>query len=236
MSHRKKIILKLTGELLRHTDRGFDASALENIAGQIKQLSSSYTFGIVTGGGNFFRGSQQSPEIGISLQTGHYVGMLATMMNGLIIQDIFEHAGIATTLFSAVPCDTIGLPLSPQAIRTALESDRCLLFAGGMGNPFLSTDTTAVIRALQIGATELWKGTKVDGVYSEDPLKNPQAQRLAKTTYKKALHDDLHIMDAAAFALADPHNLIIRIFNIFHENALLKAAHEKDFGSTISHS
>ena len=168
---RRRIIVKLTGNLIEQTAQGLDTSSIKALASQIKQLSDSITFGIVVGGGNFFRGSLQSTYSAIGEQTGHLVGMLATMMNGLIVQDIFEQAGIPTTLFSAVPCDLVGLPLSPQGLQKALKEKRCLIFAGGTGTPFLSTDTTAVIRSLQIDAMELWKGTKVDGVYSDDPFR-----------------------------------------------------------------
>ncbi len=231
----KTIIVKLTGNLIEQTDHGLDATYLEALAAQVKQLSETITFGIVMGGGNFFRGAVQSKEVHISEQTGHTVGMLATMMNGLILQDIFEQAGINTTLFSALPCETVGLPLSPQGLRSALRQKRCLIFSGGTGNPFFSTDTTAVVRALQIGATEIWKGTKVDGIYTDDPKKNPQAQMIKRLSYKEALEKNLHIMDAAAFALAEPHNLVLRVFNIFTDNALIKAATDTEFGSTVGH-
>ena len=231
---RNTIIVKLTGNLIEDTPQGLDASRLESLASQIKELSSSLTFGIVMGGGNFFRGAKQSKEVHISAQTGHTVGMLATMMNGLIIQDIFEQAGIETTLFSAVPCETVGLPLSPQNIRSALQKRRCLIFSGGTGNPYFSTDTTAVVRALQIGADTIIKGTKVDGVYSEDPHKNPQAELLKSLSYKEALEKNIQVMDQTAITLAQDHSITLRVCNIFTDNALIKAVNEADFGSTIS--
>ncbi len=221
------ILLKLTGNIL---DNG--PAPLENIAAQIKQLDS--TFGIVIGGGNFFRGARQSSDLHISEQTGHTVGMLATLMNGLIVQDIFEQADIPTTLFSAIPCPTVGLPLSPQAIRKALKESRCLIFSGGTGNPFVSTDTTAVIRALQINAHQIWKATKVDGIYSADPHKEPSANLIKKLTYKQALDDNLRVMDATAFTLAHEHNLELRVFNIFSDNALIQVANDPEFGSTLT--
>ncbi len=222
-----KILLKLTGNIL---DKG--PGPLENIAAQIKQLD--HTFGIVIGGGNFFRGARQSSALHISEQTGHTVGMLATMMNGLIVQDILEQAGVSTTLFSAVSCPSVGLPLSPQALNKALKESRCLIFSGGTGNPFVSTDTTAVIRALQMDAQQIWKATKVDGVYSADPQKEPSAKLIKKLTYKQALDDNLDVMDATAFTLAQEHNLDLRVFNIFSNNALIQAANDPEFGSTLS--
>jgi uridylate kinase len=226
----KRILVKLTGDLI---GQGDDSVPLQNIARQIKKLSNSFSFGIVIGGGNFFRGSLQSKDAGISELTGHTVGMLATMMNGLIVQDIFEQAQIETTLFSAVPCDLVGTVASPQAISRAFSEKRCLIFAGGTGNPFFSTDTTAVVRALQIEAKELWKGTKVDGIYSEDPIKNPEAKLIKEISYKDVLEKNLAVMDSAAYALAEVHRLPLRIFNIFVDNALVDAAYDEEFGSTI---
>jgi uridylate kinase len=229
----RRILIKLTGNLLKHTAQGVDTSHLKSIAWQVKKLSDSMSFGIVVGGGKLFRGSEQSDQAGISQQTGHLVGMIATMINGLIVQDVFEQTGIETALFSAIPCDLVGVIPSPQALSQARKEKRCLIFVGGTGNPYFSTDTSAVVRALQMEAHELWKGTKVDGIYSEDPLKNPAAELIKHISYKKALDENLTIMDSASYALAEEHNLPLRIFNIFIENALIEAAYNKEFGSII---
>ena len=221
------ILLKLTGNVL---DKG--PALLENIAAQIKQLDQ--TFGIVIGGGNFFRGARQSKELHISEHTGHKIGMLATIMNGLIIQDIFEQAGITTTLFSALPCETVALPISPQGLHKALRDSHCVIFSGGTGNPYFSTDTTAVVRALQMKAKQIWKATKVEGIYSADPQKDTTAELLKNVTYQQALEQDLGIMDATAFALAKDHDLELRVFNIFSDNALIQAAQDPHFGSRVS--
>lgn len=232
MNQKKRVVLKLTGEVLQHTPKGLDSSHLESIAKQVKKLLPTIQFSIVMGGGNFFRGAQGA-EIHISEQTGHAVGMLATMMNGLIIQDVFEGIGITTALFSALECTSVGYELSPQNIRNALSTKECLIFSGGTGNPYFTTDTTAVLRALQVGAVELWKGTKVDGIYSKDPLKDASAEVLKKVTFKDAIKDRLAIMDMSAFVLAEEHKVRMRIFNIFTENALIQAASTPEFGSTI---
>ncbi len=223
-----RILLKLTGNIL---DDG--PTLLENIAAQLQQLE-DYTFGIVIGGGNFFRGARQSKKLHITEQTGHSVGMLATLMNGLIIQDIFEHAGISTTLFSAIVCPEVGLSISPQGLQRALKESRCLIFGGGTGSPYFSTDTSAVIRALQIQASSLWKATKVDGIYSADPYEDPSAKMLKHVSYHQAREKDLGIMDATAFVLAQEHNLPIRVFNIFSDNALIHAAKDPAYGSLVS--
>lgn len=231
MSARKTILLKLTGDIIAHTPTGLNADRVRLIASQIKQLN-DFQFSIVTGGGNFFRGAKQGDEVAITHQVSHYVGMLATTMNGLIIQDIFEAAGIATILFSALEMPEIGVPISPQNIRRALEKGSCLIFTGGMGNPYFTTDTNAVLRALQINAHELWKGTKVAGVYSKDPRVSPDAQFMHTLSYKEALEKELGIMDLSAFALAEHYKMPLRIFNIFSEDALIQAAYH-NLGSTI---
>ncbi len=231
--HKKIVVLKLTGEILKTTEKGIDALLLESIAKQIKELLGTIRFGLVMGGGNFFRGSIHSEDAHISEKVGHNVGMLATMMNGLIIQDVFERHNISTTLFSALECESVGLALSPQNISQALQKKDCLIFVGGTANPFFTTDTTAVVRALQIDAKELWKATKVDGVYTSDPEKHPAAALLKTVTYRKAIDDELNVMDSAAFALADQYKIQTRVFNVFLENALIKVATDASFGSTI---
>lgn len=236
MSSRKTVLLKITGEIFCAPDLGCPSSnKINTIARQIKTLSHLYDFGIVIGGGNFFRGNIQGKSLGLSSSVGHQIGMLATMMNGLIVKDLFEQHDIRSTIFCAIPTSEVGIPISNQAIRAAQQRGECLIFTGGTGNPFFTTDTTAVLRALQMNAAEVWKGTTVDGIYCTDPKKNPQANIIKDITFKEALLNNLKIMDATAFTLAQEYNLPIRIFNIFKEDALIKAASDASFGS-IMHS
>jgi len=231
---RQTILLKVTGEILK--DRSSDQlnpSMVRDLARQIKELVSSFRFALVIGGGNFFRGSKQGKQLGLHASVGHQIGMLATMMNGLIIKDIFEQEGIASILFCAVPSAEIGNPISHQSITKALLSDNCPIFTGGTGNPFFTTDTTAVLRGLQIGANAVWKGTNTDGIYDADPRANPSANFLSRVSYQEALQNRLGIMDGTAFALAKEHHLEIRVFNIFSHDALLRAARDSTFGSTV---
>jgi uridylate kinase len=234
MSIRKKIVLKLTGELFGSAHDESDRGVLRSVIMQIKQLSASYQFSLITGGGNFFRGTVQAEKLGISTQVSHYAGMLATMMNGLILQDICRQFTLKTALFCALDAPEIGLPISPAAIAHAEQEADCLIFTGGTGNPFFTTDTNAVLRALQVQGQALWKGTKVDGVYTQDPKKHPHAQLLKQLSYKTALDQRLEIMDFCAFALAAEHKIPIRIFNIFIPNALIKASTEPNFGTVIN--
>lgn len=231
---KKVVLLKLTGEILKGPDGQLDKSLICSVADQMKTLSADYYFGIVVGGGNFFRGSVQGKALGLSSSVGHQVGMLATMMNGLIIKDIFEHHHLSSTLFCAVPASEVGIPISHQSITNAMQNDKCPIFTGGTGNPFFTTDTTAILRGLQIGASEVWKGTHVDGIYSDDPRKNPNAQFIQKITYEQAFAQRLKIMDATAFALAMEHSLPIRVFNLFEKNSLIKASKDPQFGSIIT--
>ncbi|MBA2307659.1 UMP kinase [Candidatus Dependentiae bacterium] len=233
MNKRKKtILLKITGETLPRADQGLDGSILEKLAFQVKQLRATHRFGVVMGGGNFFRGARPG-KITLSANVGHSVGMLATAMNGLIIQDIFQQSGISTHLFTASHGGTIGDELSPQNLDTALAEKECLIFAGGSGNPYITTDTTAVIRALQIGASEIWKGTNVNGIYSEDPRKNTLARLLPQVRYEDAVKNRYAVMDLTAFTLAEQYKVPLRVFNIFKDEALLQAAQDPSFGSTV---
>jgi uridylate kinase len=234
MNGKKRVLLKLTGNaLLDRESNLLSTETIKSLAQQIITLSLSHQFGIVVGGGNFFRGSQHGTRLGLTPAVGHQIGMLATMMNGAIIQDIFEQYGIQTTLFSALTCPTIGQVISQQALGHALEQGHTLIFSGGTGVPFVTTDTNAVIRACQIGAHEVWKATTVDGVYSTDPHHDASAQRLRQLSYAKALTDHLAIVDTTALVLGLENALQIRVFNIFEKNALVQAAEQPLFGSTI---
>lgn len=234
MDKRTRILLKITGEILLSPDKHtLDGRQLALLAQQIYGLRDTHYFGIVIGGGNFFRGSKHGKALGITPSVGHQIGMLATMMNGLIVKDVLEKNGINSIIFCAVPTSEVGIPISNQGIQSALETSTCMVFTGGTGNPFFTTDTTAVLRGLQINAQEVWKGTSVDGVYTGDPKLDPHATRITSISYKEVLSKRLGIMDATAIALAQEHKLSIKVFDIFQQDALLKAAQDKQFGSVI---
>jgi uridylate kinase len=234
MTDKKTVLLKLTGEILTDENGKLSKDKICIIADQIKELSREFYFGIVVGGGNFFRGRVQGKALHLSSNIGHQIGMLATMMNGLIIEDIFDQHDLPATLFCAVPTPEVGKPISAQGLQKAQHKDQIAIFTGGTGNPFFTTDTTAILRGLQINADVVWKGTSVDGVYSADPHKDNGAVYIPKITYEQALEQNLKIMDATAFALAKEHHLPIRIFNLFTPDALIKAARDKNFGSLIT--
>lgn len=225
--HPGPILLKLSGTLFANKE------ALSSVIAQIKTLSTSRSFGVVIGGGNFFRGSQQGKHLGLRQTTADAVGMLATNMNGLILRDLFESAGIHCLLMSASPVHGLIPPIDPHVLTSARASSSIVIFAGGSGNPFCTTDTTAVIRALQIGASEVWKATNVDGVFDSDPAHNPSAQKFETLSYNDFVAHKLQIMDTTAITMAHEHNLQIRIFNIFAPHALLNVSRNPNVGSTI---
>ena len=234
MNSKKRILLKITGEaFLSRQNHNLNPVLINNVIDQIKQLSDRYQFGIVVGGGNFFRGNEHGKRMGISRAVGHQIGILATLMNGLMLKDLLEKHNLKTSLFTAVMCPEMATSISQQAIEAALMQDDVMVFAGGTGNPFFSTDTTAVLRGLQINAEQVWKASHIDGVYSADPKTTQDAQLLTDITYKFALDNRLGIMDATAFTLASENKQTIRVFSVFTENALIKAAENPHFGSTI---
>ena len=234
MNDKQSVLLKVTGIAFIDPKTGRPSSnLLRSLARQIKQLHDRYSFAIVTGAGNLFRGRQQGKEFGLTESMGHQVGMLATGLNGLIIQDIFSQETVDTVVLSAFDCHAVGNPITPQTISQAQKAGQVITFVGGTGNPFFTTDTTAIVRGLQIGATQVWKATNVDGIFDDNPYTNPEAKLLKKLSYDQAYEQDLAIMDLTAFALAREHKLPIRVFNIFAPDALLKAAEDKNFGSIV---
>jgi len=234
MATKKRVLLKLTGEIfLDSENHQLTATKIKNLISQIKQLHSDYQFGIVIGGGNFFRGNQHGKQVGISPWCSHQIGMLATMLNGLMINDICKQETVSSEVFSAIECSAVGKPINHANIVSSLKEGKTVIFVGGTGNPFFTTDTNAVLRALQIAADMIWKGTNIDGVYSANPHHDPSATLLKELTYNEAIKNNLAIMDTTAFVLASQHNLKIRVFDINAEQALLQAAEHSDFGSTI---
>lgn len=233
--NKKRILLKVTGEAFLAKDgKTLCADTLNALIAQIKELKNSHQFGIVVGGGNFFRGAKEGKILGMTPSSAHQVGILATMMNGIILKNLLELHEVKTTIFCAVECPTAGTPISQAGIASSLSKDNTMIFTGGTGNPFFTTDTNAILRGLQIEAHEIWKGTNVNGVYDKDPNRHADAQLLPHVTYRFALNNHLGIMDPSSFALAEQYQQTVRIFNIFEKNALIKAAQDQSFGSTIS--
>lgn len=235
MDAKKKILLKLTGDTLSvNNDAAASLDIINAVAQQIKTLEKTHLFGIVIGGGNFFRGTSEGEKLDLTPAVGHQIGMLATLMNGLIVRDVFEKQNLNSTLVSSLTCPSTAPTISQQRVDDALRSGHVLIFAGGTGAPFFTTDTNAIVRALQMGARQVWKATDVDGVYDADPHTYPEAQFIKEISYADAIKKGIRVMDAAAFALASEHKLLIRVFNIFEKNALIQAVKQPLFGSKIS--
>jgi uridylate kinase len=222
------ILIKLSGEVF-NSDKTF----LQNLTKQIKELKKQYQISIVLGGGNIWRGEEQRKRFDLRPPVSHTAGMLATIINGLVLQDIFQNNNIDTKLLSALDCKQVADKIQQSKIDCSLKQNKVIIFAGGTGNPFFTTDTNAVLRALQIGASQVWKGTKVGGVYSSDPKQNKDATHFKKLTYNEVIEKELGVMDLTAVTLANQHNLKIRVFNLFEPNALIIASNDKNFGSWI---
>jgi uridylate kinase len=217
----KRILLKLSGEALMGNDSfGVNPDIITKIVKEIEVAVSIGTeLAIVIGGGNIFRGVALGAA-GMDRATADYMGMLATVMNALALQDAMKHAGINSRVQSAINIDQIVEPyIRGKAIRY-LEDKKIVIFAAGTGNPFFTTDTAAALRAMEINADIMIKATKVDGIFSDDPEKNPEAKMYKKITFDEAIIKNLKVMDATAFTLCRDQKLPIAVFNIFKKDAL----------------
>ena len=216
-----RVMIKLSGEaLLGNKEFGIDSDIVDKITCDIVALSKTNTeICIVVGGGNIFRGVAGASQ-GIERGTADSMGMLATVINAMAIQNSIERLGVASRVLSAVPMQTVCEPFIRRRAIRHLEKKRIVIFAGGTGNPYFTTDTAAALRAAEMNCTVLMKGTQVDGVYTSDPNKNNDAKRYDNITYSKVLSDNLGIMDASAISLARDNNIPVVVFSINEKNAL----------------
>jgi uridylate kinase len=232
----KRIMLKLSGEVLQSKKTGLsiDPEVLAGFARQIKAVRSmGVEIAIVVGGGNIFRGATGETR-GIDRNTGDYMGMLATVINSLAIQDALEKEGVDTRVQSAIEMRQVAEPFILRRATRHLSKGRVVIFGGGTGNPYFSTDTAAALRASEIDADALLKATKVDGVYSADPVKHPTATRFERLTYQEALAKQLKVMDAAAFALCMENGIPIIVFDFFREGNLEKVVAGERIGTVVT--
>ncbi len=211
----KRVLLKLSGEALLGTKSyGIDSRVIEGVANTVKEvIDSGVELAIVVGGGNIFRGISAS-ENGMDRATADNIGMLATVMNALAIQESLEKIGVITRVQTAISMQEVAEPYIRRRAIRHLEKGRVVIFAAGIGNPYFTTDTTAALRALEVSAQVILKATKVDGVYDSDPKKNPEAKKYDFLTYIEVLQMGLKIMDATAISLCMSNNIPIIIFNI----------------------
>jgi uridylate kinase len=211
----RRVLLKISGEVLMGSrDYGLDPETVKRIAADVKEaIDLKVQVCLVIGGGNIFRGISGA-AMGVERASADYMGMLATVMNALALQSALEQLGVYTRVLSAIPMATVCEPYIRRRAIRHMEKGRVVIFAAGTGNPFFTTDTAAALRASEMGCTALFKGTKVDGVYSADPKKDPGAKRYDRLTYMDVLSRDLKVMDASAISLARENNIPILVFSI----------------------
>lgn len=230
----KRVLLKLSGEALMGDDAfGINRATIERMVADIAEVVGLGTqLAVVIGGGNIFRGVAGGAA-GMDRATADYMGMLATMMNALALQDAMRHAGIVARVQSALRMDQVVEPyIRPRAIRQ-LEEGKVVIFAAGTGNPFFTTDTAAALRGSEVGAEVVLKATKVDGVYSADPKKDPSATRYTTISFDEAISRNLQVMGATAFALCRDQKLPIRVFSINKPGALKRIVLGEDEGTLV---
>ncbi len=229
-----RILIKLSGEwLMGSQPGGIDPAAVDILCAQIKRLHDHHIqIGIVIGGGNIFRGLR-AQEAGMDRVTGDYMGMLATVINSLALQDHLERQEIHTRVMSAVRMDTFCEKYIRRRAIRHLEKGRVIILAAGTGNPFFTTDTAAALRAVEIGAQVILKGTKVDGVYSADPKIDSTATFFSEVTYMDVLSRELKVMDASSVALCKENNIPIRVFNLSEMDNLYRAGMGESIGTLV---
>ena len=230
----QRILLKLSGEhLAGKAGHGIDEATMSSIADQIREVHDlGVQIGIVTGGGNIFRGVAASTK-GMDRVGADYMGMLATVINGLALQHALEKRGLYTRVMSAIEMDRVCEPYIRRRAVRHLEKGRIVIMAAGTGNPYFTTDTAAALRAIEIGADVILKATKVDGVYSGDPMKDPDATFFPRITYKDILERGLGVMDLTAVTLCKENRLPILVFNIGRRGNLLRVMQGETIGTSV---
>lgn len=230
----KRILLKLSGEsLMGDKGSGIDPKMLEYFANEIKKIFDlKVQIGIVIGGGNIYRGLNANDQ-GIDRVTGDQMGMLATVINSLALQNALEKAGMYTRLMSSIHMNEIAEPYIRRRAIRHLEKGRIVIFGAGTGHPYFSTDTAASLRAVEIGADAIIKGTRVDGIYDSDPEKNKDAEKYSEISYLDVLNKNLRVMDLTAISLCKENDLPIIVFNMNKKNNLLKIVCGDEIGTTV---
>jgi len=230
-----RILVKLSGEaLLGESDYGIDPAVLKRIAGELQDIAQmGVQLAVVIGGGNIFRGAGLA-RAGMDRVAADHMGMLATVMNSLALQDALESLGLHARVMSAIRINEVCEDYIRRRAVRHLEKGRIAVFAAGTGNPFFTTDTAAALRAIEINADVLLKATKVNGVYSDDPVRNPAATRYARLTFDKVLADKLNVMDATAIVMCRDNRLPLRVFNLNNPGDLTRIVRGEDVGTAVT--
>ena len=234
MTAYKRVLLKLSGEVFGGGKVGLDLDVINSIAREVADVvRQGVQVAIVVGGGNFFRGAELQQR-GMERARADYMGMLGTVMNCLALQDFLEKQGVETRVQTAIAMGQVAEPYIPRRAIRHLEKGRVCILAAGTGNPFFTTDTAASLRAIEINADLLLKATKVNGIYSDDPMKNPNATRYTRLTFDKVLMDRLNVMDATAIVMCRDNNLPLRVFDLNTPGELLRIVRGEDVGTLVT--
>ena len=229
-----RFLIKLSGETFATDDQCVDDAALDLLGGELLLAwRERPRFAVVVGGGNFYRGRSGTSDV-IDRIHADYVGMLATVMNGIILQQWIQAHGLAATVLSAIPIGVIAEPYSPEIAKKYLKAGSVVILVGGTGSPFFTTDTTASLRALEIDAKTIIKGTKVNGIFDKDPEKFPKAKMFNVLDFDTAIGKRLQVMDTTAFSLCRDNHLAIRVINIMEAGNLRKAVNGEEVGTLVT--
>ena len=232
--HYRRVLLKLSGEALAGEQRiGFDFDTVNRLADEVKQvLGLGVKLGLVIGGGNIVRGAQLS-RFGMDRVSADYMGMLGTVINALAVQDVLERKGVDTRVMTAIRMEELAEPYIRRRALRHFEKDRTVIFAAGTGNPYFSTDTAAVLRAIQMKADVIIKATSVDGVYSADPKKDPTAKFYEEISYRDVMLEELRVMDQTAVTMCKENQLPLIVLNIHRPSAVAKAVRGERVGTLV---
>jgi uridylate kinase len=231
----RRILLKLSGEaLMGRQDFGIDQEVLGALSAEVRQVTElGVQMALVVGGGNIFRGIRISREYGIDRASADYMGMLATVINSLALQERLEREGVVTRVLSAIEMRAIAEPYIRRRALRHLEKGRVVIFAGGTGNPYFTTDTAAALRAMEINAEAILKATKVDGVYDRDPMTDKKAKKFTELTYIDVLRKNLKVMDATAISLCMDNGLPIVVFNLTRRGNIVRVVRGEKIGTVV---
>ncbi len=231
----KRILLKLSGEaLLGRLQHGIDAEMCASLAEEIKEIhDAGVEVALVVGGGNIFRGQVESKKFGLERSVADYMGMLATVMNGLALQNALEQVGIQTRVMTAIQMHAIAEPYIQRRAMRHLEKRRVIIFVAGTGNPYFTTDTAAALRATEINCDVIMKATKVDGIYSADPVKDKNAKKFTDVKFIDVLKKNLKVMDATAISMCMENSLPIIVFNLLQKGNIKKAVYGEKIGTIV---
>jgi len=234
MSLYTRVLLKLSGEVIGVKDgQSLDKDAIHAVASEVRDVAAAgFEVAVVIGAGNFLRG-QHCQELGIERTTADYMGMLATLLNSMALQSAIEAMGYPTRVMSAIDARQVVEPYIRRRALRHMEKGRVVILAGGTGNPYCTTDTAAALRATELNCDVLLKATKVDGIYSADPVKDPTAKRYERITYKEALNQDLRVMDATAFTLCRENHMPIIVYSLKEGGNTLKAVRGQPVGTVV---